>query len=87
MALLDEDFVKLDAVLLALPEGENPLAAVRAAFPDLRVTRCSADDMREETPFRSSGHFNVFLLGNADHCWHMTKDPACAGGLVIAARS
>ncbi len=87
MPLLPEHFTALDSLLLGLAPGENPVPAIRAQFPGLYVSRCSADDMREETPFRSVGNFHLYLLGSADqHCWHLTNDAESASGVVVAVR-
>jgi hypothetical protein len=39
-----------------------------------------------ETPFRSFSRFDIHLLDSADHCVQITVDPACATGIVLAAR-
>lgn len=88
MPLLPEQFAALDSLLLGLAPGENPVPVIRAEMPGLYVSRCTADDMRDETPFRSVGNFHIYLLGSADgHCWHLTKDAESASGVVVAARS
>lgn len=76
----------LASVLVAVPSGENPVPAVRASFPELAVSRCSADDMRDETPFRRVGDFDVFLVDTSNHCWRIIDEPATATGVILARR-
>jgi hypothetical protein len=86
MPLLPEQLTALDSLLLGLAPGQNPVPTIRSEMPSLQVLRCSADDMRDETPFRSVGSFHLYLLASADHCLHLTNDAECANGVVIAAR-
>lgn len=76
----------LASVLVAVPAGENPVPRVRASFPELAVSRCDAADMRDETPFRRVGDFDVFLVDTSSHCWRIIDEPATATGLILAAR-
>lgn len=87
MTISIDQVESLASVLMALPSGENPVPAVRAGFPELAVSRCSADDMRDETPFRRVGDFDVFLVDTSSHCWRIIDEPATATGVILALRS
>ena len=87
MAISKDQFEKIATMLVALPGGANPVPTVRASFPDLTVTRCDADDMRDETPFCRVGDYDVFMVGTINFCWKIINEPANATGLVLAARS
>lgn len=86
MTISLEQVENLAGMLVALPSGENPVPAVRAGFPELAVSRCSADDMRDETPFRRVGDYDVFLVDTSSHCWRIIDEPATATGVILAAR-
>jgi hypothetical protein len=87
MTISLEQVENLAGMLVALPSGENPVPAVRAGFPELSVSRCSADDMRDETPFRRVGDYDVYLVDTSNHCWRIIDEPATATGVILAARS
>lgn len=87
MSISLDQFKNIASMLLTLPGGENPVPAVRASFPDLAVSRCTADDMREETPFCRAGDFDVFLVDTSNLCWKIINEPSTATGLILAARS
>jgi len=87
MAISPDQVERLSIVLAAIPAGGNPVTAVRASFPGLAVLRCDPADMRDETPFRRAGDFDVFLVDTSNHCWRIIDKPATATGLVLAARS
>ena len=85
MALSEIQLKNIEQFLLADPAGAN-VAAFRAAFPGVSLTRCDAGDMQDETPFRSHAQFDLYLIDARDHCVHMTADPAAATGVVLAKR-
>lgn len=85
MTISREQFENIAGMLLKLSDGENPLPAVRAGFPELTVTRCDADDMRDETPFCRAGDFDVFLVNTTNLCWKIINEPDTATGLILAA--
>jgi hypothetical protein len=87
MAISKEQFEKIASTLLAFPSGENPVPAVRASFPDITISRCDADDMRDETPFCRVGDFDVFMVNTINICWEIINEPADATGLILAVRS
>jgi hypothetical protein len=80
-----DDLARIDG-LLAAPPDSNPLADFRSRFPGLSLTRCDASDMSGESAFREYPAFNLYLVDSRDHCWHLTRDPAAATGIVVAAR-
>ncbi len=87
MTISYEQFKNIAGMLVAFPNGENPVPAVRASFPDLAISRCDADDMRGESPFLRVGDFDVFLVDTSNLCWRIIDEPATATGLILAARS
>ncbi len=87
MAISREQFEKIASTLLALPSGENPVPLVRANFPEITISRCDADDMRDETPFCRVGDFDVFMVNTINVCWEIINEPANATGIVLAARN
>ena len=85
MALTSAQVQGIESLLLASASGINPLPQIRAGFPGLQATRCDADDMRGESPYRRSGGYDLFLVDTSNHCWKIVDDPQLAGGVVIAA--
>lgn len=85
MALAPEQLRGVESLLQTTPAGANPLPQIRAGFPGLLVTRCDAEDMRGESPYRRSGGYDLFLVDTSNHCWRVIDDPQAASGLVIAA--
>lgn len=84
MGILPEQLKNLSALLVALPQGENPLPAVRSRFPDISVSRCSDEDMRDEIPFLRTGSYEVFLVDTSNHCWRIVDELAAASGVILA---
>ena len=66
--------------------GENPLLAVRERFPEVKMTRCDAEDMREEKPYRRAGGYDVFLVDTRNACWKIIDEFTAATALVISVR-
>ena len=62
-------------------------AEAGAALPGITVTRCDAEDMRGELPYRRSGGYDLFLVDTASHCWRIVDDLQAAGGIVLAAHA
>jgi hypothetical protein len=85
MTLSPEQLSGLERLLLAVDAGANPLPQIRAGFPGISVSRCDADDMRGESPYRHSGGYDLFLVDTSNHCWRIVDDPLAASGVVIAA--
>jgi hypothetical protein len=86
MTISYEQFKHIATMLVKSPRGENPVPVVRASYPGLAISRCDADDMREETPFCRAGNFDVFLVDTSNLCWKIINEPATATGLILAAR-
>ncbi len=84
MGILPEQLENLSALLVALPQGENPVPAVRSRFPDLSVSRCPDEDMRDEMPFLRKGNYDVFLVDTSNHCWRIVDELATASGVILA---
>ncbi|HUW36156.1 MAG TPA: hypothetical protein VMV91_02400 [Rhodocyclaceae bacterium] len=74
-------------VLLATAPGTNPLSALRRELHGVSVSRCDADDMCGEAPFKSLPGFDVFLVDAASHCRRLVDDPREASGIIVAARN
>jgi hypothetical protein len=85
MALSPEQLSGVENLLQTREAGANPLPQIRAGFPGLLVTRCDAEDMRGEAPYRRSGAYDLFLVDTSNHCWRIIDDPQAASGVVIAA--
>lgn len=63
----------------------NPIALLKDCFPGLSFIRCALADV-PEPPYYALEHFNLYLLDGREHCVHLTNDPDCATGVVIAQR-
>lgn len=85
MALSDGQLERIEKYLLAEAARFN-VAAFRAEFPGVALTRCDAGDVQGEAPFRSFPQFDLYLLDTRDHCVHLTDDPTQATGVVVAQR-
>lgn len=65
--------------------GEATLNSLKQAWPDLRFTLCSDDDMPARMkPALSGERFNLYLIGGSEHCLGLTDDPERAIGVVLA---
>lgn len=87
MTISYEQFTNIARMLIGFPNGENPVPAVRASFPELAISRCDADDMRGESPFLRVGDFDVYLVDTSNLCWKIISEPTVATGLILAARN
>lgn len=85
--ITQDDLGRIDGLLTAPAAGSNPLPDFRKSFPGLSLTRCDAFDMRDEQAFREYQGFNLYLVDGRDHCWHITRNPNAATGIVVAARN
>ena len=86
MALSDSDLAAIEKVLTAEDATTPVFAELRRLFPALSWTQCDATDVTEE-PFRVVSRYDIHLLDAADHCAHLTTDPARATGVILARRS
>lgn len=73
-------------VLTTLAPGMNPLPELRRELNGVVVTRCDADDMRGETPFRRLPGFDLFLVDTSGHCVQLVSDLNDASGIIVAAK-
>jgi len=87
MSLSTQQLEVIAGVLLSTAPGTNPLSALRRELIGVSVSRCDADDMSGETPFRRLPAFDVFLVDAASHCWRLVADPLEASGIIVAAQS
>ncbi|WP_461579820.1 hypothetical protein [Thiobacillus sp.] len=85
--ITQDDLVRIDGLLATPATGSNLLSDFRSRFPGISLTRCDAFDMRDEQAFREYPTFNLYLVDGRDHCWHITRDPNAATGIVLAARN
>lgn len=86
MALTSEQIDAVAGVLQAAAQDANPLQTLRQKVSGVYFSRCDAEDMSGETPFRSLPAYDLFLVHAASHCWSLVADPAHASGVVIAPR-
>lgn len=86
MAISETDLHEIESLLGGDSAASELVAEFRRRFPGLSLTRCSASDVDQESPFRSYPGFDLHLVDRSDHCWRMTPDPARASGIVLAAR-
>lgn len=86
MALAPEQIDNIVGILSATAAGQNPVPAIRQAWPGMMVSRCDALDMRGETVFRNLDTFQLFLVDASDHCWRIVDQPEQATGVVVAAK-
>ncbi len=57
---------------------------LRQAFPGIRFTLCSEDDIYAAKPVVEREGFDIYLVGSSDHCLTLTNDYTLATGVVIA---
>ncbi len=84
MALSEEVLARIEAALRPQDADAAGLAGFRSDFPGISLTRCDLSDLGVEEPFRDYPRFSLYLIDARDHCSHLTADPACATGVVIA---
>lgn len=86
MALTAEELTEIETALRAVEEDANVFSLMRRRFAHIAWTRCEACDVTEE-PYLSVTRFDLHLIDGRDHCVHVTADPACATGIILAKRS
>ena len=65
--------------------NDGALSALKDAWPELRFTFCSDDDMPARLPpVLQHDKFNVYLVGGGEHCLSLTTDMERAIGVVLA---
>ena len=86
MPLSSQQIEAATSVLTTVAPGSNPLPELRRELSGVPVTRCDAEDMSGETPFRRLPAFDLFLVDAASHCWRLVNDLDEASGFIVAAR-
>lgn len=83
--IIDEEMVA-DVARLAngKPVGDTLKEELKLAFPGIRFTLCSEEDIHAGKPVLESQGFDLYLVGSSDHCLSLTNDFALATGVVIA---
>ena len=66
------------------PVDEILKADLRQAFPGIRFTLCSEDDINAGKPVMAAEGFDIYLVGSGEHCLTLTNDYSLATGVVIA---
>ena len=77
----------IDTIANAVSESDFSaagVAAVKKAFPGLRLTYCLLEEMGAKIPYRECDGFSLFLVGDSEHCLSLTRTPEAAVGVVIA---
>ncbi len=83
--IIDEAMVADVATLAsARPVDELLREELKQAFPGIRFTVCSEDDIHTGKPVLAADGFAIFLVGSSDHCLTLTNDFSLATGIVIA---
>ncbi|MDD4930219.1 MAG: DUF6129 family protein [Gallionella sp.] len=84
--IIPETLYKIANTVAAMVElNEDSLSSLKQAWPDLRFTLCSDDDMPARMPpALQRERFNLYLLGGGEHCLSLTCDPLHAIGVVLA---
>lgn len=88
MALNESALAVIDTALAACGPDKAlrcVAAELRAHLPGLVVLSCDAADVLEE-PWRSYAAADLHFVDTRNHCTEMTRDPANATGLLLAAR-
>lgn len=57
---------------------------LKQAYPGVRFTLCSEDDIHGGKPVLHAEGFDIYLVGSSDHCLTLTNDYDLATGVVIA---
>lgn len=66
------------------PVDETLREELKQAFPGIRFTLCTEDDIHAGKPVLESDGFEVYLVGSSDSCLTLTNDYTLATGVVIA---
>lgn len=83
--IIDEEMVANVARLAnGKPVDDTLKEELKQAFPGIRFTLCSEDDIHAGKPVLESQGFDLYLVGSSDHCLSLTNDFALATGVVIA---
>ena len=83
--IIDEEMIANVAQLVNRKPVDDTLKdELKTAFPGIRFTLCSEDDINVGKPVIESEGFAIYLVGSSDHCLSLTNDYALATGVVIA---
>jgi hypothetical protein len=83
--IIDEELVSNVAKIAnSKPVDETLKEELKQAFPGIRFTLCSEDDIHAGKPVLESEGFEIYLVGSSDACLTLTNDYALATGVVIA---
>jgi hypothetical protein len=84
--IVHETLERIAATAASFAElNENTILALKQTWPDLRFTLCNDDDMPARLrPALKREKFNLYLVGNGEHCISLTDDPQQAIGVVLA---
>lgn len=87
MALNETDLAAIDSVLAACdPAAVGTVAGdLRERLPGFVILSCEAADVLED-PWRSYPAIDLHFVDTRNHCTEMTRNPAAATGLLLAAR-
>lgn len=87
MGLNENDLAAIDSVLATCGPAavRNVVGDLRARLPGFVILSCDAADVLED-PWRSYPAIDVHFVDTRNHCTEMTRDPAVATGLLLAAR-
>lgn len=86
MPLTPQQLELATGILTLARPGANPLPEMRRQLQGLAVTRCDAEDMNGEKPFRRLPDYDLFLIDSANHCVRLVDEPGDASGFIVAAR-
>ncbi len=83
--IIDEEMIVSAAGMVnGKPIDETLKTELRSAYPGIRFTLCSEDDIHAGRPVFEADDFEIYLVGSSDHCLTLTNDYALATGVVIA---
>lgn len=77
------------AEIIAAVKAGTAVSSIRAQFPRIHFTECSADDINPRfKPVQEIDDFEFYLIaGSTGHCLELTNDLESATGVVIAAKA
>jgi len=83
--IIDEAMLKdVAKIANSKPVDDTLKEELKQAFPGIRFTLCSEDDIHAGKPVLEAEGFDIYLVGSSDHCLTLTNDFALATGVVIA---
>lgn len=84
MALTEAQINSIENSIKALRATGNPLTpGLRSMFPEVVFVRCDARDM-DATPYRSTEHYQLYLLNRSEVCIQLTDSLESADGIIVA---